>query len=58
MTFGVQDDNDRFLQAMIDPITVGPWNSTFNRPKTQWEFTANAVGIYDNTAGKVVSLEE
>ena len=41
---------------MIDPIVIGPWNSTFNRPRTQWEFTANAVGIYDNTAGKVVSF--
>ncbi|KAE9546215.1 hypothetical protein FO519_010573, partial [Halicephalobus sp. NKZ332] len=57
VTFGIQDDNDRFLQSMIDPVVVAPWNSTFSRPRTQWEFTANAVGIYDNTAGKVFLID-
>ena len=42
---------------MVDPVAITSWNSTFNRPQTQWEFTANAVGLYDNTAGRVYLID-
>uniref|UniRef100_A0A914YS98 Uncharacterized protein n=1 Tax=Panagrolaimus superbus TaxID=310955 RepID=A0A914YS98_9BILA len=57
VTFGNIDDNERFKTPMVDPVIVSTWNLTFNRPKVQWEFSANAVGLYDNTAGGVYLID-
>jgi hypothetical protein len=55
--FGNMDDNERFNTPMVDPIIVSEWNVTFNRPKVQWEFSANTVGLYDNNAGRVYFID-
>uniref|UniRef100_A0A7E4VD63 Aldo_ket_red domain-containing protein n=1 Tax=Panagrellus redivivus TaxID=6233 RepID=A0A7E4VD63_PANRE len=57
VTFGQMADNDRFAFSMVDPIVVSAWNTTFNRPKTEWEFTANSLGLYDNTVGKAFIID-